>query len=695
MTSGSIDVFFTPRSVAVIGASEDATRIGGRPLRYLIESGYRGEIYPININRQTVQGIKAYKSIKDIEGPIDCVLVVVPAESVEDAVINSIEAGARGIIVFSSGFAETGAKGSELQEYLLSRAKQANVRILGPNCLGAFDTSAKSYLTFSGVYGDVVGKSGDYAFVSQSGGFAGELIKYTSEYGIHFGKWITTGNECDVEFGEVLSYLADQPDVRVVGAFLEGSRNGASFIKALRKAKDNNKKVVVLKAGRTQAAADAIRSHTAGLAGDDAVYDALFKKYGVYRASSVENMLDVLYALKLQKMVSGNRLCILTSSGGNGALATDCAYENGFVLPPLSAETQQGILALSNHANASNPIDLTAKMANDPSILSRGIDLALSNNCFDCVYIFIGLVAGIPSLQEAIFNELKDLPARYPEIPMALSVTASPEICARYHDAGFIVCRDPTRAIRMLAAIRDLNTEGDSSEHGKTPSREVIAVARNKVFNEVESKDLLRRIGIRCLDELFVRTIEEADEVSKNLGGSYAVKVVSSKLIHKTDAGGVLLNVDSTMIRTATETIADNVRSKAGVEVEGFLLSPMINEAPQFFIGARVDSVFGAVIVVGTGGVFVDLIEDSICNLAPVGHAEAVKMIMSLKGFKLLDGFRGAPKSDVAALANAVVAISEFAKVHEDYLRTIEINPVAVLPEGEGVIALDGVIETT
>ncbi|CAN5419039.1 acetate--CoA ligase family protein [soil metagenome] len=693
-----LECFTAPRSIAVIGASTDPTRIGGRPLRYLLESGFEGAIYPINARNEMVQGLRAYRSMAEVPAPVDCALILVPSSSVIESVRQCAAIGVKGVVIFSSGFAEVGEQGEQRQAEVMAIARSAGMRVIGPNCLGLFCTRSHAYLTFSGVFEDVVGKPGDLGLISQSGGFAGEFVKLAVQRGLRFSTWMTTGNEADVELGEVLMHMAQDPDTRVIGLYLEGARKRESFLQGLDLARRNGKRVVALKAGRTAAGAAAVQSHTAGLAGSDRLYDVILARYGVHRARSIEEMLDIIYTARQPVRMPGKRLAILSTSGGNGALAADFAIDSGFSLPALPDEVQQQIKGLAEDASTSNPVDLTAKVASDPSVLAKTLEAMLGANAYDGIYVFVGLVAGIQSLIEPLLEVMRPIPARYPGVPIVLSITAPDAVVRRYEEAGYILIQDPARAITALRGLAGFDAHRAEDVLTSAPAREAApgTLAPGRSYSEIESKALLERIGIPLLQERLMVDGVGADRIAADMGGRMALKIVSPDILHKTDVGGVRLHVPATEAPAAVMEMIETVRrARPDARIDGVLMSPMLDGALELIVGAHADPIFGPVIMVGAGGVAVEITDDIALRLAPVNASEARAMVQSLKCYRLLDGYRGRPPANVDALVEVIVALSEFAHANAQILGSIEINPLAVLPHGKGTIALDALIETT
>ncbi len=695
MTRNTLDILLRPRSVAMVGASGDVTRIGGRALRHLKEVGFSGEIFPVNPGRDEVQGLKAYKTVDDVPGHPDCAVLAL----VSDAVLPAIEAcarkGVRSAVIFSAGFAEMGVEGAALQQRILDVARGAGMRLLGPNCLGMYNLHANSFLSFSGIFDDVKGTAGRLGLVSQSGGYAGDVVLAAQEVGLDFGVWITTGNEADIGVGEALRHMADSDDVDVVVGYIEGVRDRDAFFQGLEAAHANRKPVVVLKVGRTEQGARAAASHTASLAGADGVYNAVFQRYGVYRARTTEEMLDVAYAASHGRFPRNKRIVILTNSGGVGVQAADFAADEQLDTAAVSDEVQAQIRALAPNSATQNPIDLTAQVANDPPIFAKALDFALTPGGFDMAYCSVGLIAGLPFIKQRLLDSMREGLASHPETPVGLSVVASPAIIAEYKEAGFLCYRDPARAIKALAALASFPTAWDRALPGAEAIAGMPQLQAGQSFSEAASKALLAQIGVTPPAEHLVSDAQGAVAAARAIGRPVAIKVVSPDILHKTEIGGVALGVAPVDAGARLEAMAKAVAAaKPEAHIEGYLITPMLAGGVECIVGVHSDPLLGPVIMFGLGGVTVELMKDVTTRLAPVSEDEALEMIRSVKGFPLLDGFRGRPKADVPALARAVCALSRLAAANATIVRTIEVNPLLVLDAGEGVLALDAVIET-
>lgn len=695
--ASSLRSLFTPSSVAVIGASADPTRIGGRPVRYLRESGFAGRILPVNPGRAEIQGLRAYPSVEAIDEPIDCAVIALGAADAMDAIRLCAARGVRQLVIFSAGFAELGGEGARRQAELTRLCRETGMRALGPNCLGAFSVHSGAFLTFSGVFDDVVGTRGRFGLVSQSGGYAGEVLKAAGPRGVEFGTWATTGNEADIEFGEVLGAMADDPDVDAIVGYVEGIRDRDSFVEGLDLARRNRKPVILLKVGRTLEGAEAVASHTASLAGADEIYDAHFREYGVYRARTTQDMLDVAYALKRGILPSDRRLAIMTNSGGIGIQAADFASDERLSLPEMPATARAAISAVLPNASTRNPVDTTGQVANEPASFGKATIAMLETGLYGSAYINIGLIGGLPFLIRPLVDVFTEIAHRFSDRLIAVTVTAEPEVVAEYEAVGLLAYDDPARAIRAIAALADFREAFDRAGRPTTtlPMPKLPLLEPDRAYSEVEAKALLAGIGVRGPEEHLAADAVDAARAAARMACDVAIKVVSPDILHKTDVGGVALGVAPAAVADAVTAMAAKVAAAAPrARIDGYLVTPMLRSGVECIVGVHSDPLFGPMVMFGIGGVTVEIYKDVVLRPAPVTLEGAREMIGSIRGLPLLEGHRGRPVADREALAEAIVRVSRLAAANADRIRTIEINPLLVLPAGQGAIALDAVVET-
>lgn len=691
LTEG-LDPLFAPRSIAVIGASSDPTRIGGRPIAYSRRAGYDGRIFPVNPQRSEVQGLRSYASVDDLPGEIDLAIVAIPGTAVLDTARACANRGVKSLIVFSAGFAEVNAAGRVEQEKLASIGKAAGMRILGPNTLGMFNANLRAFPTFSVSVEQFMPAGGKIAIASQSGGYGGYVLMLAGDRDLDIGTLITTGNECDVEIGETVHWLAENAATEVILVYMEGCRSVASLTAGFDAARRANKPVVVVKVGSTAEGAAAAASHTAAFVGSDHLYDLMFKEHGVYRARTTEEMFDIAYALRCGTLPRSRSLGLVTVSGGIGVHMSDLAAEAGLDLPTLPETAQAKIRAVVPFASTRNPLDVTGQVANQPDVLRSSLDTLLNEGDYGSVLVFLGHAGGVGSLEDALNDGIKQVARTYPDRLLAVCTTSKKN---PFKDSGVLAFPDPPRAINALkasaffAAQRSHPIEAADGVVGFG-----VSVEAGRVYNEVDAKQMLRSIGIATPSEKFVTNASDAACAARSMSGRVALKVVSADLLHKSDVGGVALGLTAEFVEDAAAKVLANVAKAApNAKIDGLLVSTMVSGV-ECIVGVHPDPVFGPVIVVGLGGTAVELLQDVSRRFAPVSERQAHAMVRELRTFPLLDGYRGRPKADVDALVQAIVSISRFAAANAHLIEAFEVNPLMVRSEGEGAIAVDCVLTT-
>lgn len=698
MNLQSLDTLLAPKSVAIIGASDDPARVGGRPIHRLLTAGYQGAIYPVNPKRSEVQGLKAYPSIAAIEGEIDCAVVAIAAEAALAAVEECAQKGVKSLVVFSAGFAEVGEEGQRIQARMVEVARAAGMRILGPNCLGMYNVSERVYLTFTGMFQENWTPGRNIGVVSQSGGYGSHVVKLAQNRNLAIGHWITTGNEADIEFGEAVAALAAKPEVNVILAYIEGVRNRETFLKGLEIAHAHRKPVVVLKVGKSEAGAAAAASHTASLAGADAVYDSIFADYGAYRAASMEEALDVVYAASMGIFPEDGRLGLITASGGVGVQMADAASDAGLQLPDVPEHVQKAIMELVPMGSARNPIDLLGTMLSDPEMVEKALGVLLEHGGFSSIFTFVGVNGLNPKLTDPFIALLTRLKEKHPHTLFGISAVATPEAAAAFEKIGCLLFEDPCRGVKALAALthfgRAFNKPLPSCATATNTQGERLTPGRS--FNESEGKAILAANGVGVPRERIAYNATGACEAAEALGYPVVLKILSPDIMHKTEVGGVALGLASReAVAVAVKKMASDIaRNAPDAKIDGYLVGEMVGGGVECIIGVNNDPLFGPVVMFGLGGILVELMKDVTFRLAPVSEEEALAMVKSVKGFPLLNGYRGKPKTDINALVKAIAGISQLAAANADRLKTLEVNPILVMPEGRGVVALDAVIET-
>ena len=712
--SSALTRMFNPSSVAVIGASSNPTRVGGRPVHYL-KQYYSGAIYPVNPGRDVVQGLKSYPSILDIEGPVDLALIVLPAPDVLDALRQCIAKGVDACVILSSGFAEEGEAGAAMQREIQAVAREAGIRVMGPNCMGVANNKLGSWSTFAGGLLQRPRVAG-LSVVTQSGGFASYLLLLLNQRQMGLTHWITLGNQADVDFSESLDFLADDPDTRVILGYLEGIEDGDRLVRALQKARRNGKFVVMLKVGRSEAGAIATASHTATLAGSDAIYDSVLRQYGAYRAETVQEALNVAYAcLCSPALPAGNRVGLITVSGGLGVLMADAATKAGLEVTAFSGPLQEKLKAFLPFSNVRNPVDITAQIVNDFSLFNRTLDALVEFQECDLIVIY-QMGVDYTHMREAIVKALAEFRARQPDTIVALILHPNEEIRRGYEELGYLVFEEPSAPFAPLSALwsfaQSFGKGGVQADaQSVSPGTDVASAsfaegagdsvggvtlpAGSGTLNERESKQVLAAAGLQVLEEYVAISADDAVQAAERIGYPVVLKVVSADLLHKSDVGGVALNLSNAdEVRASFEGIMASVKRAAPTaRVDGVLVAPMIRDGLEFSLGVQDDPVFGPVVMAGMGGVFIEVLKDVSFRRAPVSRTDVHSMLDELRGRALLDGVRGAPEADIEAVIDAIVSLSNFASKHCDRVASVDVNPILVRPSGKGAVVVDAVVQ--
>jgi acetate---CoA ligase (ADP-forming) len=692
---GSLAPLFDPQVIAIIGASDNVLKFGGRPIRFMKEAGYAGTIYPINPRGGMIQGLQAYTDIREVPETVDMCVVTVPAPLVLEAVRNCVTAGVRSVVIFSSGFAEVSEEGAQWQAELEAIAQSSGIRMVGPNCMGMLNAASFAVGTFASSFERGWPKSGNISVISQSGAVGGHTMVLCRERGLGIRNWITTGNEVDVDVADCVAFCADDPGTMVIAAYIEGTRKPERLKQAFATAKANGKAVVMMKVGSSEVGAAAASSHTASLAGADAIYDAMFRQYGVCRVFSLDEMLDVASAASAGQFPARNRLGIVTISGGIGVLTSDIAALHNLEVPELPAKAQKALKRLMPLAAVRNPVDTTAQMLNDMPVFEGSLRTMLNDGDCDAILIFLSTVGLSERMIGQITEVLERVRRDFPDDLMILSMVCRQPDREYLESLKYLVIEDPNRAIRAIAALVGFGRGFVRAVGDPPPDLPAAATAPpNRALSEVEAADILRCAGLPMAPGRLASSADDAAQAAMEVGYPVVLKIVSADIQHKSDIGGVKLNLQSVdEVRAGYQTIMAAVGQHAGdAAIDGVLVAPMISGGVETIMGVHRDPVFGPVVLFGLGGIFVEVLKDVTFRIAPFGLDEAHRMIDEVRGRALLDGVRGQPAADVDALALGLCQLSVYAAAHADVIESIDINPFLVMAKGEGAVAVDALI---
>ncbi|MDO8772132.1 MAG: acetate--CoA ligase family protein [Burkholderiaceae bacterium] len=694
-----LEAFFKANGVAVIGASDDITKIGGRPVQLLRKYGYAGPIYPINPKGGTIQGLPAYASILDTPTAPDMAILAVPVEATLQAVRDCASRGVRGVIVLSAGFAEAGPDGAGLQAELVRVARSHGMRLLGPNCLGTVNVVDKLVGSFSIALEQNMPPAGQVGIVSQSGNIGSFTMQNMAQRGLGVSRFIATGNEADVDVADGIASLAHDPDTRIILCCMETCRNASRLIEALDMARQQQKPVIVLKIGATEQGQAAAASHTGALMGSDAVFDAVFRRYGVLRVRSFEDLLNVGHAvvlLRAERLPTTDAVTLVAASGGFGIMMADAMVEAGMTLPQLDDTTKDLIREAVPTAGTNNPVDASAQMSARPDILLKMLTALQNDSNGSTLVLLLALSLYNPRLRGVYLEALSKIRLSHPDRLLILISQGPADAVAEINALGIPVFPSIPAAASGLAGLvklGQLTTLPTAAAYNGPIDRVDPAVFRNEFY----AKQALAAAGISVPREEVVTSADDAVRSAQATGYPVVLKIASEDIAHKTEIGGVALNLqDDDAVRQAYDRLMANAQKHAPqARLDGVLVAPMVHGGVELIAGVSRDPVFGPVVMVGLGGIYAEILKDVAVQVAPVSEDEALRMIRSLKMFPLLDGARGQAKADVAAAARTVARLSEFACRHASDVAEIDMNPILVKPEGEGVLVLDALMVPT
>jgi acetyl coenzyme A synthetase (ADP forming)-like protein len=671
----SLEPFFRPRSVVVVGASARRGSIGGELFRNVLAADFKGAAHPVNRGAEPVAGVKAYASIEEIPDPLDLAVICVPGESVLSAAESALRHGVRAICVISAGFAETGPEGRERQERLLALVRAHGARLVGPNCLGISSAAVGLNATFA----PRAFPTGRIGFSSQSGALGLALLERAEARGLGVSAFVSIGNKADVSSNDLLEWWEDDPETDLVLLYLESFGNPRKFARIARRLA-RSKPILAMKSGRTSSGRRAAGSHTAALAGSDAAVDALFHQAGVIRAESLGELLDVATLLQSQPVPAGRRVAVLTNAGGLGILCADACETAGLELPPLTDETRAALAAfLPVEASVENPVDMlgsatadTYRAALPPLLADPGVDAVIA--------LFVPPVAVDPSLVGAAISEAT-ADADRPEKPVLASIVAAAGAPASLRGAANIpsfaypeaaaraLGRAAERSVWLRRSAGSMPEPEADSERAAEVLRSALADVEERWLDAAETRAVLESYGIPLVPERLAAAPDDAVEAARELGFPAVVKTAAAGA-HKTETGGVALDLaDEAAVREAAERIGGHV-----------IVQPLVRDGAELLAGVVQDPTFGPLVAFGPGGVFAELIGEASFRLAPLTDVDALELVRSGKAGRLVAGFRGKPAADEHALVDLLLRLSRLAECHPELVE-LDLNPVLGLPD--------------
>ena len=696
-----LDSFFAPASIALIGASRDLEKIPGRLLSMLRKNEFPGKIYPINPNYGDIDGLKCYPSIADVGQPIDLAIVIIPARAVLGALEQCAAVGVKNAVIISSGFAEEGGDSAAMQDAIVTLAKKSGMRISGPNAEGFYSQVQRVAATFSPTVDikpgapPLVATKRRIGIVAQSGGIGFAIYHRAKALGVALSYVISAGNESDLGAGEFLDYMVQDASTDVILLFIEGIRDVDKFLVAARRAAEAGKPVIVTKVGRSGAGERAAASHTASMAGWSAAYDAVFAKYGFIVSNDLDEAVTIAAILTTNPLPKGDRIAVLTVSGGAGIWGADTVSMQGLQVPELSKPIQAEIGALlPSYGATGNPIDVTAQGVHSGG-LQKSIDLLDVSDEVDSVLVVLSLSSEtrMPFKQA----ELKPIVEAQRKPVVFYSYTLPSDFARKELAAsGAVVLSGLTHvgvAMRQMVARAKFRL-APPAEPGASPLRDIAAHLKSATLSEFDSKSLLREAGIALPDEVLVTEKSALDAAIARVGFPLVMKIQSRDIPHKSEVGGVRVNIATKgEVFLAYEALKESARRhRPDAVIQGVLVGPMAKKGVEIIVGTLLDATFGPMIMVGLGGITTELFRDVVYRPAPVSAVEASAMLAELKAAPLLNGFRGAAKADIPALSQLISQVSALAARFSGEISEIEINPVLVHPVGQGVTIVDALV---
>ncbi|MBX0315420.1 acetate--CoA ligase family protein [Planococcus glaciei] len=701
MSANSLKEFFDPQSIAIIGASKDLTSISGKPMKNLLHHQYKGQIYPVNPRYEEIEGVKCYSSILDIPRKVDLALIAVSASRLLSILEECIQKEVYNILLFSSGFAEIGESGRKIQDAVAKLAKDNGVRIIGPNSVGCLNVKESIPMGFATSLEAENGfKRGNIGLVSQSGALGFSVFGLAQEEELGFTYVVNTGNEMDVTTIDTMEFMLEDEETTVIAAYMEGVPNGQQLIQVAKRAKELKKPLIILKTGKSEIGKEAVSSHTASLAGSEEIFEVIAKQYGILTVKDIDEMIDVMKIVSRRKWANGRKLVTVSNSGAAGIAMADFSEEFGLSLEPLQGKTKEVIEAtIPSYGSALNPIDITAQALKEQHIFTETLETLVKDDNTDIIVIQTTFGG---ALGEEICRKVAEIDKRE-EKPIIVTVTGTEELTGKgrkvLRESGVPVYKTTYDTMVAVKHLADLSQFYHRENQAIVLSPEVLNIKaednRTAVWTEEKSKALLKQLAITVPLNAVAESYQEVEQVIADLNFPLVAKVISEDILHKTDAGGVKLNIQNAdeAKQAFEEIVASSKKYKEAAKVTGVLFEEMLVEkGVEMFIGIKRDPQFGNFIVCGLGGIFIEVLKDISIRHLPIAKADALSMVEDLKGYALLQGTRGSGKADIEAFVEALVKISSFVYIQKDNLKEMDINPVIVLSEGKGIVALDGLL---
>ena len=682
--------FFNPHSVAIVGASSNAQKTGARVQRFLVSHGYKGKIYPVNPNREEIFGLKCYPKLTKIHKQIDHVFIAVDGNKIIDAVRDAVSMNIKCATILSGGFSESGSEGLNLEKQILKIAKDGNLRILGPNSIGIINISNSVILSANAMLDLPNLKKGGLSVISQSGSLIGALLAHGHSRGIGFSKLFSVGNESDLTVGEIGKMLISDDDTHTIILFLETLRNSKEVSEMARLAYASGKSVITYKLGKSDLGKELAKSHTGAIAGSDDAFNAFIKYNGIKRVHIFESLIEVPNLFKNKKPPEGNRIGIVTTTGGGGAMVVESLSSTDIEVIDPELLISKLIDRYNIPLNKNKVVDLTIA-GTKPEVVSDAIKYFMDDNDCDLAVMVVGSSAKFRP-DQAVEPLVKF--GKYKK-PLAVYIAPdAPEALKLLHQHDIACFRTPESCAEGIKAY--LNTKAPKKNIEKSYNFEDISNklkgSPNKNLSEKNSLEIFKEIGINTVHFEIFSNEEQAKHFASILGFPVAIKILSNDFLHKTEIGGVELNINSMESLISSYQKLSKISNDLNIKEneKKFLMQKMEKGLTEIILGYRIDELVGPIVMIGSGGVMSEIFDDKSIRIAPVEMSDAMEMIKEVKSLISVQGFRGLPKGDMKVLAQAIVQISQLASVRE--IKDAEINPIIIKEGQEGLVAVDGLI---
>lgn len=687
-----LEPLLNPRSIAIVGASNNPARIGGMPIAHLGKFGYQGTIYPINPKYGEVFGLRCWPDIESLPEAPDLVVLAIAAPDVTPMLKRCSAKGVRAVIVYAAGFAEEGAKGAALQAELEAYVATTDMVVAGPNLMGFANLNTQAHTNFASVFNTAPMQPGrgSVSLLTQSGNVCAAVYAIARRLGVEFSHFINTGNEACVDFAQYLQYLAQDDDTEVCIGYIEELRDGPRFITAAGEFARRDKLLILYKAGETDKGSEAVRSHTSALAGDRAIYQAAFRQLNIIQSHDFVQMAQLAHLAGYRHQSAGRRVAIITISGALGAILADKFIGAGLEVPTLPQPLQDVLRAgIPDYGMVSNPVDVTGNVVNDPGFVRTAMQALAQSDAVDTVVIY---APGY--MLDRMAQDLVDVSAEHGKLFVAID-TGAAQTRGQLRAGGVPVFEDIGVAVSALSPFLLWQEQRRANRWLQVRQQPAPApTALPGQLDEYRTKQLLAQHGVPAAPERVAATADEAVAAAEAIGYPVVLKVLSPDIAHKTEAGGVRLRLaDAAQVREAFDAImASSRRYAPAARIEGVLVCAMESGVAELIVGATRDPVFGIALTVGLGGVLTELYQDVSHRLLPVDETIAREMLGELKAFPLLTGYRGRPEGDVQAACAAIAAFSRAVLALGEQVQEVEVNPLLVKPAGQGVCMLDALV---